>query len=153
MRPAIARVALHLNDTNYYRSFDAILRIDFVAFCVVIVGKEGLGVMAAGLPVGTGNGRPTTAERSDGCGPEGATREIARGGSPAADPKVSARLPREIAHEVNNALAVIVGNLELIASDPRDPERTLRLVGRALEAVQRATQQTQRLRVAAMPFE
>jgi CheY-like chemotaxis protein len=66
---------------------------------------------------------------------------------------MAAGLTSEIAHAINNALAVIVGNLELIASRPGDPERTLRLVGRAVEAVERATQQTQRLRIAAMPLE
>jgi CheY-like chemotaxis protein len=66
---------------------------------------------------------------------------------------MAAGLTSEIAHAINNALAVIVGNLQLIASRPGDPARTLRLVGRAVEAVERATQQTQRLRLAAMPFE
>jgi CheY-like chemotaxis protein len=109
--------------------------------------------MAAELSVGTGNGRPATAERSGECRPEGATGGVARGGSPAANPEMAARLTGEVAHAINNALAVILGNLELIASRPGDPERTLRLVERAVEAVQRATQQTQRLRVAAMPLE
>ena len=75
------------------------------------------------------------------------------GKTPAVDPEMSARLTGAVAHAINNALAVIVGNLELIACSPGDPERTLRLVGRALEAVHRATQQTQRLRVAVMPAE
>jgi CheY-like chemotaxis protein len=73
------------------------------------------------------------------------------GKTPAVDPERAARLPGEVAHAINNALAVIIGNLDLIASSPGDPERTLRLVARALEAVHRATQQTQRLRVAAVP--
>jgi len=73
------------------------------------------------------------------------------GKTPAVDPEMAARLAGEIAHAINNALAVIVGNLDLIASSPGDPERTLRLVKRAVEAAHRATQQTQRLRVATMP--
>lgn len=109
--------------------------------------------MAKELPVGKGNNGPSTVERSGERRSEDTTPEIARGGCPAANPTMAAGLTSEIAHAINNALAVIVGNLELIASRPGDPERTLRLVGRAVEAVERATQQTQRLRIAAMPLE
>jgi CheY-like chemotaxis protein len=108
--------------------------------------------MAAELPAGSGTSRPATAEPRAECSPEHATGRIARGGSQAANPEITARVAREVTHAINNALAVIVGNLELIASKPGDTERTLRLIGRALEAVQRATQHTQRLRIAATPF-
>lgn len=60
-------------------------------------------------------------------------------------PECEAGMTGAIAHEVNNALAVIVGNLELISSRPGDEDRAIRLAERALQAAELARRHTQRL--------
>jgi len=59
--------------------------------------------------------------------------------------EVVGHLAGGIAHDFNNLLTVVIGNLDLIHSDPRDTERVTRLSANALQAAERGAELVHRM--------